>query len=655
MLVLAVLPSGALAHAALVRSDPAANTVLTEPPPEIRLWFSEAISPDFSSAQILDINSQPVKDVALRVNPAENLLILTPPPLPEGLYSVRWKVLSEADGHFTQGLLVFGFGAGVDLNNAAALETETTIPLPEVLLRWLNFTILLTLVGGMAMAYLILRPTPGNDESAVTKMRRAAYRRVVGLATICSGLAIVIGLGLLLWQMGTLAGALPEGASMAGATWQLLSRTRWGLFWLLRQGILLVLSGVLCGYYRQIAEEQAEGGSHTWQQRLGLLGTGLLLLAVLIVQGLTGHAAALALSTTLAMGIDALHLLAASFWVGGLLALSTGLLPLLRRQNKADFAALARASWGRFGGWAAISMGVLIATGLYNTGRQVISLDALLATLYGQALLTKIGLMVGIGLVGLFNSIVLHPGLAAPLAQWLSRPTGWTPLTLRQLPRLILLEAGLGLLALLVTGMITVTPPARGAEFALAANEIPTALDQTIDDMLVTFSARPNRPGQNMFTVRAVSVRRPPPAEVMRVILRFTFLGQDMGRTSVDAVEIEPGLYQVGGNYLSLAGAWQVQVVVRRRGIEDSVAQFNWVVAPPGPARPLILSRQPLEPVLTIAATITGLIPLVIAGVWVSRKRRAKLTSFQVHPEGGIDDEIDDDRIAAGQPRPRWL
>jgi len=659
MLVLAVLPSGALAHATLIRSDPADNTVLTELPPEIRLWFSEAISPDFSSAQLLDINGQPMSGGGTRVNPAENLLILTPPPLPEGLYSVRWKVLSEADGHFTQGLLVFGLGAGVDLTNAAALETETTAPLPEVLLRWLNFTVLLTLVGGVAMAYLILRPTPGKDEAAVAEMRGAAHRRVMGLATICSGLAVVTGLGLLLWQMGTLAGDLPEGASMAGATWQLLSRTRWGLFWLLRQGILLVLSGVLGWYYRQIAGGQEGGGSHSWQQRLGVLGTGLLLLAVLTVQGLTGHAAALTLSTTLAVGIDALHLLAASFWVGGLLALSIGLLPLLRRQNRADFALLTRSSWGRFGGWAAISMGVLVATGLYNTGRQVISLDALLATLYGQALLTKMGLLVGIGLVGLCNSLLLHPGLAASLARWLGRPIGWTPLTLRQLPRLILLEVSLGLLALLATGIITATPPARSAEFALAADEIPTALDQTIDDMLVTFSARPNRPGQNVFMVRAVSVRRPPPAEIMRVILRFTFLEQEVGRTSVDAVEIEPGLYQVGGNYLSLAGAWQVEVVVRRRGIEDSVARFNWLVAPPGPPRPLLLSRQPLEPVLTIAAAITGLIPLVMAGVWWRRKRRATLAFTQAGSEstarGDSDDKIDDARIAAGQPRSQWL
>jgi copper transport protein len=304
---------------------------------------------------------------------------------------------------------------------------------------------------------------------------------------------------------------------------------------------------------------------------------------------------------------------------------------------------MARASWGRFSGLAVLSVGLLVATGLYNTGRQVASLDALIGTLYGQALLLKIGLVLGVGLVGLLNSMLLHPRLSAPLARWLHRPPGWTSLGLNQLPRLVLLEAGLGLLVILATGVITAVPPARGPEFEVAAGEIPGALDQMADDMLVTFSAKPNRPGQNVFTIRAVSTHRPPPAEVMRVILRFTYLGQEMGRTSTDAVEIEPGLYQVGGSYLSLAGDWQVQVVVRRRGIEDRVAQFNWVVAPPGPARPVIISRRSLEPILTITAGVISLILLIGVGWW-GLGRWASLWPFRGKTKqmdsGGFNDEF---------------
>jgi copper transport protein len=640
-LVSAIVPSVASAHATLVRSDPSDNAILAELPREVRLWFSEAISSHFSSAQILDINGQVVATQNIRIELTENLMILTLPDLPPGLYSVRWRVLSEADGHFTQGLLVFGVGEDVNPDSIVA-EIETRIPPLEVLLRWLNFTVLLTLVGSVGLAYLVLRPAyplTGGSES-VNTVRRAAQDRVLALATGCAGLALAVGVGLLLWQVSVLLETLPASASIGEVGWQLLNGTRWGMLWLVRQGVLLVLLVMLFRLHRTTQKSgqgrEQRGRSvekfspapplpHPSTTLLFLMG--LLLLALLAVQALTGHAAA-SPNPILAVVVDVLHLLAASLWAGGLLALMVGLFPLIRR-DQANFVALARAGCGPFSRLAALSVGLLIATGLYNTGRQVVSLDALIATLYGQALLGKLGLMLTVGVFGLLNSMLLHPRLAAPLAHWLRHPPGWTPLPPHHLPILLLAEASLGVLVLLVTSLITSAPPARGAEFTVAAEEIPTSLNQTVDDMLVTFSAKPNRPGQNVFTVRAVSTRRPPPAEIMRVILRFTFLGEDLGRTSADAVEIEPGLYQVGGRYLSLAGAWQVQVVVRRRGIEDSVAQFNWIVAPPvSAARPVIISKRPLEPGLTLGAGAIALILLVISVAQMGRGRLMNLWSL---------------------------
>ncbi len=661
LLAAAVIPTSAAAHAILVRSDPADNAILAKAPSEVRLWFSEAISSQFSSAQILDAQGRVVRLHKLRVEPAEKLLLLKLPPLPPGLYSVRWRVLSEADGHFTQGLRGVGVGAKADLSGAAAFQAETQIPALEVLLRWLNYSFLLTLAGSVGVAYWVLgftRPSPG-EAPPLKALRIAAQSRVLALAAACAGLALAAGFGLLLWQMMLLLETLPESASPAGIIWPLLGQTRWGLLWLLRQGILAAL---LAGLFRlqrgpvqSLTLEKGQGNAagvkfltaaSLLNHKSLLALTGLLLLALLAVQALTGHAAALTPNTAVAVAVDTLHLLAAGLWLGGLLALLLAGLPLLRRnQHQADGAALARAGWGAFSGLAALSVGLLLATGLYNTGRQAASFDALLATLYGQALLGKISLFLLAGVLGLLNVLLLHPSLAAPLARWLHRPPGWTPLPLCRLPALLLAEAGVGLVVLLVTGLVTAAPPARGAEFEVAAEEIPAMLDQMADDMLVTFSAKPNRPGQNIFTVRAVSTRRPPPAEVMRVILHFTFLDQDLGRTSADALELEPGLYQVGGGNLSLAGAWQVQVVVRRQGLEDSVARFTWLVAPAGPARPVIISKRPLEPTLTAAAGILGLGLMLAAGLWLGRRRWARSWPAPMPELRGVADEAE--RVAA--------
>ena len=636
-MILAILMSVNLtpavqAHANLVRSDPADGANLTESPPEIRLWFDEAISSQFSSAQLFDVNSQPVESISIKADPGDpKLLVLTLPELPPGVYSVLWKVLSETDGHFSQGLLIFGVGEEVNLGAAGAVVTRTPPPpLPEVMLRWFNFSLLAGLVGAMAIVYLVLAPA-GHGSGSEQTVRRAAQLRVLGWAGWCAGLALLAGLGLFIWQTVALLETLPAGVSFWSVGWQILSGTRWGILWLTRQGILLALSGLVVWLYRAArdhprpfaAQDHEEMITVSTVPRASVLLASLLLLALVTAQSLTSHASALTPHTTLALVVDTVHLLAASLWVGGLLALAVGLLPLIRRpEGRADFTTLVRIGWQPFSRVAALSVGLLVASGLYSTGRQVASVDALITTLYGQALLAKITLMVSIGALGLLNSMLIHPQVAAPLAWLLRRPAGWTPLPLRRLPTVVFAEAGLGLLVFLITGLVTAAPAPRGPEYTVAPEEVPTALSQTVDDVVVTMLVKPNRPGQNVFTVFAASTRRPPPAEILRVMVRFTFRGQDMGRVSTSAEEVERGRYMVGGNYLSLAGPWQIDVVVRRKGVEDSVAHFNWLVAPPGESRPVLISKNRLEPLLTIvAAAIIMVILLVVAGVWLGHSR----------------------------------
>ena len=58
LLALAIQPFPVEAHASLVRSDPQDNAILATAPSEIRMWFNEEISPEFSSARLLNINGE---------------------------------------------------------------------------------------------------------------------------------------------------------------------------------------------------------------------------------------------------------------------------------------------------------------------------------------------------------------------------------------------------------------------------------------------------------------------------------------------------------------------------------------------------------------------------------------------------------------------
>lgn len=579
-----------LAHAALVRSEPADNAVLVASPAEIRLWFNEPVSSQFSTARLLDVNGQEIRLEGLRVAPQDPyLLVVDPPSLGVGVYSLHWKVLSEADGHFTQGLLVFGIGQPADLASAASAEERVSVPLPEVLLRWVNYILLAGMIGSLGVLQVVLT---GQDAMEIADALQRGRRRILRWGRLCAWLSLLLGLGWLGYQFSVLMASSPGDASPVSVAWVLLTGTRWGWLWWARQGLLLLWIAVL--------------------NRVSLAWTWPITGGLLLVQALSGHAAGLSPNTLLAVLADGLHLLAASFWLGGLLALIVALFPELRRE-RVPVSALLQAGWGPFGRWAALSVGLLAATGLYSLGRQVASPDALLTTLYGQALMAKVGLVLAMGTLGLVNSMRLHPPLAAPLARWLRRPQGWRPASLLRLPRSVLLEVSLGIMVLLLVGVVTSLAPARGPAFTPPSGVNVGSLTQNVDDLVINFSVKPNQPGQNVFTLRVASQRRPPPAEVLRVILRFTYLEQEMGTTTADAQPIEPGLYRLGGGYFSLAGRWQVEVAVRRRGMEDSLARFEWVVPPAGEARPALISNRAWEAWLAPAGILLLLLVLALA------------------------------------------
>ena len=618
---IAIIFTPASAHAVLVRSDPADNAVLAESPQQISLYYNEPVSPEFSNARLLDSNGKELDISEIRVDSADPFhLILVTPPLADGVYSVRWRVLSEADGHFTQGLLVFAIGAQAEHSGIRSEPKKESIPLLESILRFFNFTFLTAMIGSIYISYLVI-PQAGSlsgDSQTLQSTYERIHLRIGKWSRTCTLLALLSGLAFLVYQFDLVSENLPEGASALKAGWLLAFRTRWGTLWIGRMFVLFF------GLWWIRFSTSHSNRVIVW---ISILWTFLLVL----FQALSGHAAAISSAMVIAVISDALHLMAASFWMGGLLALMFGVFPEICRA-RTSLELLIRTSWGPFSRWAALSVGLLLATGLYNTGKQVASVDALITTLYGKALIGKVSLMLIAGAIGLLNSILLHPQLVAPLARLLRRRDAWFPLSLKHLPALVLAEISFGLLVTLGASILTSLPPARGPEFVPVTELSAGTLSQTVDDMLITLLVKPNIPGVNVFTIRAISQRRPAPYEVLRVILRMTYQDEPSGTTSTDAQEIEPGLYQLGGSYFGLPGHWLVEVAVRRKGVEDSVARFNWQVNPPANSRVVVISDKPWEKALSyLAGGWLGLLVAIVLSVrfigflkWATVKRASK-------------------------------
>jgi len=142
-----------------------------------------------------------------------------------------------------------------------------------------------------------------------------------------------------------------------------------------------------------------------------LVASGLLLASV----ALTGHSAMPGgVAGMLHRAADAAHLLAAGWWIGGLLAL------VLLATNLGDRAAPVL---DRFSGVGYGAVAAIVATGLFKSAILLTTISASVSTAYGWVLLTKVGLFAGMGVLALSNHFWITPALARGGDQrlWLGR------------------------------------------------------------------------------------------------------------------------------------------------------------------------------------------------------------------------------------------
>ena len=105
----------------LVRSEPAAGSVIDQSPPQILAQFEEEVQPKVSSLQIVNEDGKAIDDYGskLDLNDVEHATLLLPinHPVPNGHYYLHWRV-TLLDGDVAVGQ--FGFTVG---KNAALPRT----------------------------------------------------------------------------------------------------------------------------------------------------------------------------------------------------------------------------------------------------------------------------------------------------------------------------------------------------------------------------------------------------------------------------------------------------------------------------------------------------------------------------------------------------
>ncbi|WP_434093753.1 copper resistance CopC/CopD family protein [Streptomyces filamentosus] len=384
----------ASAHAALTGSDPKDGAVVAAAPEEVGLTFSEQVAMSPDSIRVLDPSGRRA-DTGEIINMCSGALVkygvALRAGLPDGTYTVAWQTVS-ADSHPIAGAFTFSIGA----------PSATSVSLPDQapgggivgalygIARYLSYAGFAVLVGGGAFVLLCwprgagVRPVQQTVVRGWLTLTGATLVMLLlrGPYTGSGKLADVFDLGVLQTVLQTKTGAA------------LTSR-------LLLLGAAALFVAVLFGAYARRTDPKERKD----------LAFGLGLGGTVVAAGIAGtwalaEHASTGIQPGIAMPVDILHLLAVAAWLGGL----TTLLVALYRTPSVE-----RAAVERFSRVAFASVTVLVATGLYQSWRQVGSWSALTDTRYGQLLLVKIGLM------------AVLVGIAWTSRRWTLRLTERTP------------------------------------------------------------------------------------------------------------------------------------------------------------------------------------------------------------------------------------
>ncbi|MFJ3527785.1 MULTISPECIES: copper resistance CopC/CopD family protein [unclassified Streptomyces] len=363
----------ASAHAALTGSDPQDGAVVATAPKQVTLTFSEQVAVGKGSIRILDPNGKRADTEAapldLHSGSTVKYGVALHTGLPDGTYTVAWQAVS-ADSHPVSGAFTFSIGA----------PSKTTVALPDNeaggglvgtlygIARYAAYAGFIVLAGGAAFVLACWQRGAGA---------RPLQRLVVrGWMTLTAATLAM----LLLRNPYTGSGKLADAFDLDGL--QAVLDTKPGaalVSRLLLLGASALFIAVLFGAYAK-REDEHEKKDLTF----GLAAGGAVIAAGIAGTWALAEHASTGIQPGIAMPVDVLHLLAVATWLGGLAAL---LVALYRTPDVTPDAVR------RFSRIAFCSVLVVVATGIYQSWRQLGSWSALTDTGYGQLLLVKVGLV----------------------------------------------------------------------------------------------------------------------------------------------------------------------------------------------------------------------------------------------------------------------
>lgn len=622
----------ASAHAAVTGSDPGQGAVVDKAPARISLTFSEQVAMSDDSLRVLDPEGKRVDTGKPSNVSGTTYAVPLHSGLPDGTYTVAYQVVS-ADSHPVAGAYTFSIGAPSKTSVSVSGQSAD-----DGVVGWLyGFGRYVSYAGFIVMA--------GGAAFVLACWRRGSGVRPVQRFVVSGWVALTAATLALLLLRGSFTGSGKVADVFDLSLLGQVLQTKTGAALVSRLLLLAAAAlfiAVLFGAYDKREDDQEKR-----DLTFGLSIGGVVVAAGLAASWAMSEHASVGLQAGIAMPVDVLHLLAVAAWLGGLGSL---LVALYRApaDTPVDRPAVRRFSQIAFG-----SVLTLIATGTYQSWRQLGSWSAFTDTRYGQLLLAKIGLvvvMVGVAWISRrwtgrlaetapVEAVAVrekervgagaepagdvattdagdgdapatahsdtdtdeHPGSerAAQLARQQAARDAARQKRMRDadpnrfgLRRSVLAEAGIAVVLLAVTTVLTQTEPGRTEQEAKAASSSSASassgtgasgaltLNMPFDTGgedgkgIVTVDLDPARVGDNEMHV---FVERPNGRafDIPEVKVEFTLKAKDIGPLPVVPDHIATGHWSANGVQIPMAGDWQVDVTVRTSDIDEVTVSKN--------------------------------------------------------------------------------
>jgi copper transport protein len=428
-----LFPAIASAHAILLRSDPAKDSVLSIAPQQVRMWYSEALNPAFSTAVVVNGQNKRVdnRDAHVSSSDQTEIDVTLQPNLPPEVYIVIWRTDSADDGHVLRGSFSFsianadgtvpklapGTNPGANVLGGGNLTDPYTghfdgLTLFNVIMVTLVELGAIFWMGAQLWINFVLTISgeAHTEERNTNERVQRRFERYFSLPTLI--VLFLANIGVLVGQALNLTGGDLASAISPSFVVALATSGQFGIYWLRRE-VVILLAMALAVY--MLLQPQRSRITRTVLPIANLVLASALLIAITM----SGHAAAVnANIVSYAIVIDWLHLLAASLWVGGMMYVATNYLPVLKRLHIPQQALSLVTVLPYFTPLAIAGVLIMAVTGPFNAAFHLTSWEQFLSTTYGRALLVKIALICGLLVTSAIHVGILRPRLKKELQKY---------------------------------------------------------------------------------------------------------------------------------------------------------------------------------------------------------------------------------------------